>query len=119
MSIQAATAVEKTTPAAVTGHTVSISGTVDLNYYLNIPNNYIAKNMRVVFRWGNKGAEGSLVKVNANGANYVAQCSLEAANMTDTVILTLLDKGDKVINRLNFVFAISSQFNFASRADPQ
>ena len=97
MSIQAATTVEKTTPAAVTGHTVSISGTVDLNYYLNIPNNYNAKNMRVVFRWGNKGAEGSLVKVNANGANYVAQCSLEAANMTDTVILTLLDKGDKVI----------------------
>lgn len=83
--------------AVVTGHTVSLGANVDLNYFMKIPSNVNAKNLRARFTYGSTTVEAPLVKVNVNGSNYVAQCNLQAVNMTDSVKMTVLDKSNKVV----------------------
>ncbi|SCW26664.1 Ig-like domain (group 2) [Ruminococcaceae bacterium YRB3002] len=86
----------------VKGHSLSLNGTFDLNYYLDIPSQYSDKKTRVKFSWGDYSSEVSIKGVNRNDSNYVATCSLPSVCLTDTVKMSLLDNSGKTILTENY-----------------
>jgi len=81
----------------IKGHSISLGGTIELNYYLNIPSQYANSGTKARFSWGDGSSETGLVSVSKNGSNCLAKCSLPSVCMTDTVRMTLVDNNRRVL----------------------
>ena len=99
LTIRAATAGNN---PVVKGHTVSLSGSIDLNYYLRLPAQYTNKNTKAVFTWGDKTVEAGLVSIDKNNSNYLVQCNLPCTCMTEMVTMKLVDGNNRAILTENY-----------------
>ncbi|MCR4767849.1 MAG: leucine-rich repeat domain-containing protein [Saccharofermentans sp.] len=114
------------TGSRVTGHSISLSDEIAVNFYIYLPEGYDISNVTVDFTWGkgidaNSGesyvhnVKGELVPVNRYGANYVVKCGVAARAMNDNIVMivkcgeqTLISDSYSVAKYMNY---LSSNYN--------
>ena len=82
--------------ARVTGHSITLSDEIGVNFYIYLPEGYDISNVTIDFTWGEgtdarsgesyvHNVKGQLVPVNRYGANYVVKCGVAARAMNDNI----------------------------------
>ncbi|MBQ6018379.1 MAG: leucine-rich repeat protein [Clostridiales bacterium] len=104
--------------ARITGHSITLSADIGVNFFIRLPKGYDSNNTEVTFTWGYGDrahtAKGKLVAINQYGANYKVTCGVASCEMVDEITMVVKAGNEELITD---TYSVVQYINVLSNPD--
>jgi hypothetical protein len=104
--------------ARLTGHSITLSADIGVNFFIRLPEGYNSNNTEVTFTWGYGDrahtAKGKLVAINQYGANYKVTCGVASCEMVDEITMVVKAGNEELITD---TYSVVQYINVLSNSD--
>lgn len=104
--------------ARLTGHSITLSADIGVNFFIRLPEGYNSNNTEVTFTWGYgdraHNAKGKLVAINQYGANYKVTCGVASCEMADEITMVVKAGNEELITD---TYSVVQYINVLSNSD--